>query len=366
MFCTHCGNQIPDNSSFCPNCGRTVEQQPVQQPTYQPEQPVYRQPEQPVYQQPVQQPVYQQPVGQPMYQQPAQQPQKKSSAGKTVLIVVLCLIGIPLILLASCFGCAACFANELETELENSGYTTEDFEDALADLEDALEGIEDINPEDFDFDYDTATAEVSAIEGTWIHHMAGEEMTLTVTSNGDGTYTVEGDDFVEFFYGERGDAEMTISNCAVMGDPLCTGELEMKMADYYDLSMTVLYSEYTLEFWYEGYDPYCFFKKTEDFDDSTLAEDIIGTWACEDAFTIIFEEGGVGEYIEDGQNYYSSWYCFGDYITVTYDVGEDTYWFSYYVKKVGNKLMAYATFYEDTVEFSDARWDYIPYRRVTE
>lgn len=72
MFCTNCGNQIPDNSAFCPNCGTTPSA-----PAQQPQQPVYQQPQQPVYQQPAypQQPAYQQPVyqqpQQPAYQQPA-------------------------------------------------------------------------------------------------------------------------------------------------------------------------------------------------------------------------------------------------------------------------------------------------------
>ena len=96
MFCTKCGQCLPDTARFCTRCGnafatppaprpmyqRPVYQQPVyQQPVYQ--QPAYQQPvyQQPVYQQPVQQrpvyqqPVYQQPVyQQPVYQQPAQQP----------------------------------------------------------------------------------------------------------------------------------------------------------------------------------------------------------------------------------------------------------------------------------------------------
>lgn len=61
MFCTNCGNNIPDGSAACPVCGAPVQ---VQQP---------QQPQQPAYQQPAyQQPAYQQPpYQQPMYQQPA-------------------------------------------------------------------------------------------------------------------------------------------------------------------------------------------------------------------------------------------------------------------------------------------------------
>lgn len=51
--CTHCGSQLPEGSTFCPNCGQSVIQQP-QQPQYQqPQQPQYQQP-QPQYQQPYQ------------------------------------------------------------------------------------------------------------------------------------------------------------------------------------------------------------------------------------------------------------------------------------------------------------------------
>ena len=28
MFCTNCGNNIPDDSSFCPNCGTPVKMRP--------------------------------------------------------------------------------------------------------------------------------------------------------------------------------------------------------------------------------------------------------------------------------------------------------------------------------------------------
>ncbi len=76
MFCTNCGNQIADGSTFCPNCGTSLSA-----PAQQPQQPDYQQPayQQPAYQQPVyQQPAYQQPAyQQPVYQQPAyQQPQQ--------------------------------------------------------------------------------------------------------------------------------------------------------------------------------------------------------------------------------------------------------------------------------------------------
>lgn len=58
MFCNNCGNQIPDNSTFCPNCGTAFSQpQQPQQPQYQPQYPQY--PQQPGGYMPPQPPVTQ-------------------------------------------------------------------------------------------------------------------------------------------------------------------------------------------------------------------------------------------------------------------------------------------------------------------
>jgi len=65
MFCSNCGAQNPDGSSFCSGCGQPLVQA-------QPQQPV-QQPVQQTYQQPMQQPVQQ--FSQPM---PAYQPQMAS------------------------------------------------------------------------------------------------------------------------------------------------------------------------------------------------------------------------------------------------------------------------------------------------
>ncbi len=83
-FCSGCGAQMADNARFCPKCGTTAAQQPVQ-PQYQ--QPQFQQ--QPQYQQQqYQQPVYQQ---QPQYQQPmyAQPPKKKGKGGIVFLVILL-------------------------------------------------------------------------------------------------------------------------------------------------------------------------------------------------------------------------------------------------------------------------------------
>lgn len=53
MLCNQCGASLPDDATFCNNCGAPVAQ--PQQPQYQ--QPVYQQP---MYQQP--QPMYAQPI----------------------------------------------------------------------------------------------------------------------------------------------------------------------------------------------------------------------------------------------------------------------------------------------------------------
>ena len=36
LFCTNCGQKLPENSKFCPACGQRVEQSAPQQPAFQP------------------------------------------------------------------------------------------------------------------------------------------------------------------------------------------------------------------------------------------------------------------------------------------------------------------------------------------
>lgn len=104
MFCTKCGNQIPDNTKFCTFCGAPQNAEPAAPatpvapaeptapaPQFQQPAPQFQQPE-PQFQQPA--PQYQQPAPQyqpvPQYQQPA--PKKKSGAGKVVAIVIICVL----------------------------------------------------------------------------------------------------------------------------------------------------------------------------------------------------------------------------------------------------------------------------------
>ena len=35
LFCTNCGQKLPENSKFCPACGQRVEQSAPQQPAFQ-------------------------------------------------------------------------------------------------------------------------------------------------------------------------------------------------------------------------------------------------------------------------------------------------------------------------------------------
>lgn len=149
MNCTNCGNNLPENSLFCPSCGTAVQvqvqQPPVQTPVtpqpayneqvmYQPpvnnEQAMYQPPvnsEQAMYQPPVnnmqgmyQQPLYntqatyQQPVnnGQTAFQQgynPYAAPQKKKSKAPWIalgvsLFLLIGIIALVIVLLVSCSG----------------------------------------------------------------------------------------------------------------------------------------------------------------------------------------------------------------------------------------------------------------------
>ncbi len=62
MFCSYCGNKVPDNAKFCNKCGASLVSAPVDAPVYKaPEQPAYSAPQQPSYSAPVQ-PAYSSPA----------------------------------------------------------------------------------------------------------------------------------------------------------------------------------------------------------------------------------------------------------------------------------------------------------------
>ena len=92
LFCTNCGNQIPEGARFCAACGSPApvqQQPPAQQPPYE-----QQLAQQPVQQPPYQQAPYQQPAPYPGYDPnmpPTLPPKKKSNAGIIVLITLLAL-----------------------------------------------------------------------------------------------------------------------------------------------------------------------------------------------------------------------------------------------------------------------------------
>lgn len=115
MFCSNCGNQIPEDSLFCGNCGTKVEAPAAPQPAYKaPQQPAYQAVQEPVYVAP--QPAYQA-VQQPAYavpQQPVQvapvvnnanDPELNSLATNTMIFGIIGLalseLGVPGIILSS-------------------------------------------------------------------------------------------------------------------------------------------------------------------------------------------------------------------------------------------------------------------------
>ena len=103
MFCTNCGTNIPDDSSFCPGCGANIN---AAQANVQPQAPVYQQApvqqQTPVYQQaPIQQqaPIYQQaPTYQqaPVYQQ-GPYPQKPSKKKGWIIALIIGIVAIAII-----------------------------------------------------------------------------------------------------------------------------------------------------------------------------------------------------------------------------------------------------------------------------
>ncbi|MBQ6815107.1 MAG: zinc-ribbon domain-containing protein [Lachnospiraceae bacterium] len=154
MFCSKCGNQLPDGIAFCPSCGNQINSQPVAPtpvepaapfiepvvptiepvvPTIEPTAPIVEptapivEPTAPVMQQPMmQQPMMQQPVMPTMPQ--GTQP-KKSKAPLIIGIVaatlVIAIIAIIIILLAGGDDEKPASGKEQETTTANNEATTE-------------------------------------------------------------------------------------------------------------------------------------------------------------------------------------------------------------------------------------------------
>lgn len=101
MFCSNCGNQIPEGSAFCGNCGTKVEAQAAPQPAYEAvQQPAYEAVQQPAYAVP-QQPVQVAPVNNTN----ANDPELNSLATNTMIFGIIGLalseLGIPGIILSN-------------------------------------------------------------------------------------------------------------------------------------------------------------------------------------------------------------------------------------------------------------------------
>lgn len=93
MFCTKCGNQVPDNAKFCGVCGNSLA--PVEEPVFTP--PV----EEPVFAPPVEEPVFTPPVEEPAFtlSTPAT-PKKKGKGGKVALGIIALVLAVAVALAA--------------------------------------------------------------------------------------------------------------------------------------------------------------------------------------------------------------------------------------------------------------------------
>ena len=117
MFCTKCGNQVPDGAKFCGVCGNALAsaQEPVITPPV--EEPVFEAPvQEPVYEAPVQEPVYEAPVQ--AYEPPAEEPAfalstpatpKKKGKGKLVLGIIAAVLAVAVALAAFNWGSVSRF-----------------------------------------------------------------------------------------------------------------------------------------------------------------------------------------------------------------------------------------------------------------
>lgn len=93
MFCTKCGNQVPDNTKFCGVCGNSLA--PAEEPVFTA--PV----EEPVFAPPVEEPVFTPPVEEPAFtlSTPAT-PKKKGNGGKIALAAVALILVVGIVLAA--------------------------------------------------------------------------------------------------------------------------------------------------------------------------------------------------------------------------------------------------------------------------
>lgn len=150
MFCPNCGNNVPEDSAFCPECGTPMKAAP--QPV-QPEIPVSQTPMQPVYQAPVyQEPVYQQPAvpraprqsNAPAGRKPAAKPSKAASVyGKLVLITMLVSLVLIVVSVITPMNVPFYDIPAMSVLLDISGGGDEDVDMLLDDIDQIIEEMED-------------------------------------------------------------------------------------------------------------------------------------------------------------------------------------------------------------------------------
>lgn len=106
-FCTKCGQQLADETAFCPACGcRATEPTAAPAPSPVPQQPIMQQPtmQQPVQPTFVQQPAMQQPAAYAPVAAPQRAPISKGKLSKIfgiLSVLLLPLLGIPAIIFAN-------------------------------------------------------------------------------------------------------------------------------------------------------------------------------------------------------------------------------------------------------------------------
>lgn len=167
MKCSNCGNEVDQNTAYCPFCGTKVDAepaqapvQPVQEPVAAPvQEPIVEQPVQPTYQEPVQEQPVQAPVQEPVYEhpvkvtleqpvveqpvqqaQPAQQTQttyqaspKTSTTSKEgnrrSLITIICIVAA--VALVACILCLTLFGSKSPEKIYK-GLISEAVNEAIA------------------------------------------------------------------------------------------------------------------------------------------------------------------------------------------------------------------------------------------
>ncbi len=172
MFCSKCGNQIPDGGAFCPNCGNKIEVAPVAAPVV--ETPVAAPVvEAPAAEAPVAAPVVEAPaapVAAPVQPPVAPQPAPKKK-GKTLLIVIIAVVA------ALAVTAGALYFTGVFDNLFGTSQSDKDDKDDKKD-KDGDDGDED----------DTQSAPGDDLIGTW----EADGASITFKKSGKGTINEDG------------------------------------------------------------------------------------------------------------------------------------------------------------------------------